>query len=46
MPLLEEAINWWGNAPYLTTRARALTDENRLLHERIDLIEARLSANQ
>jgi len=41
---MQMGINWWENDPYLTTRARELTDENRLLHERIELIEAQLSA--
>jgi len=39
---MQMGINWWENDPYLTTRARDLTDENRLLHERIERIEAQL----
>ncbi|NTW00107.1 MAG: gas vesicle protein [Oscillochloris sp.] len=41
---MQMGINWWENDPYLTTRARELTDENRLLHERIERIEAQLQA--
>jgi hypothetical protein len=41
---MQMGINWWENDPYLTTRARELTDENKLLHERIERIEARLQA--
>jgi hypothetical protein len=43
---MQMGINWWENDPYLTTRARDLTDENRQLHERIERIEAQLLANQ
>jgi hypothetical protein len=43
---MQMGINWWENDPYLTTRARELTDENRQLHERIERIEAKLLANQ
>jgi len=42
---MQMGINWWENDPYLTTRARALSDENRELHERIERIEAKLLAN-
>lgn len=41
---MQMGINWWENDPYLTTRARELTEENRQLHERIERIEAQLSA--
>jgi hypothetical protein len=41
---MQMGINWWENDPYLTTRARDLTDENRLLQERIERIEAQLQA--
>lgn len=41
---MQMGINWWENDPYLTTRARELSDENRRLHERIDQIEAKLQA--
>lgn len=43
---MQMGINWWENDPYLTTRARELTDENRLLQERIERIEAKLLATQ
>jgi hypothetical protein len=39
---MQMGINWWENDPYLTTRARDLTDENRQLQERIQRIEAQL----
>jgi hypothetical protein len=42
---MQMGINWWENDPYLTTRARELTDENRLLNERIERIEAKLLAS-
>jgi hypothetical protein len=42
---MQMGINWWENDPYLTTRARDLTDENRQLHERIERIEAKLLAS-
>jgi hypothetical protein len=42
---MQMGINWWENDPYLTTRARELTDENRLLNERIERIEAKLQAS-
>jgi len=41
---MQMGINWWENDPYLTTRARDLTDENRLLQQRIERIEAQLQA--
>ncbi|NNJ11149.1 gas vesicle protein [Chloroflexales bacterium ZM16-3] len=42
---MQMGINWWENDPYLTTRARELTEENRELHERIERIEAKLLSN-
>jgi hypothetical protein len=41
---MEMGINWWENDPYLTTRARQLTDENKAMQERIERLEARLQA--
>lgn len=38
-------INWWESDPYLTTRAKELNQENRVLHERIERLEARLEAS-
>jgi hypothetical protein len=35
-------INWWESDPALSSRARELEDENRLLRERLDRIETRL----
>ncbi|NCC31508.1 MAG: gas vesicle protein [Chloroflexia bacterium] len=41
---MEMGINWWENDPYLTTKARELTDENKALQERIERLEAQVSA--
>lgn len=35
-------INWWESDPALTTRTKALDQENRVLQERIARLEARL----
>ena len=35
-------INWWESDPALSSRARQLEEENRLLRERLDRIETRL----
>jgi hypothetical protein len=42
---MEMGINWWENDPYLTTRARALTDENRDLQDRLARLEAQMQMN-
>ncbi len=39
---MEMGINWWETDPYLSTRAHQLDEENRLLRERLDRLEARL----
>jgi len=39
---MEMGINWWESDPYLSTRAHQLDEENRLLRERLDRLEARL----
>lgn len=39
---MEMGINWWEHDPYLTTRARQLTDENQALQERVERLEAQL----
>ncbi|MGB0087539.1 MAG: gas vesicle protein [Rhodomicrobiaceae bacterium] len=38
----ELGINWWEADPMLSTRARALEDENRVLLERLGHLEERL----
>ncbi len=38
----EMGIDWWQSDPALTSKARALEDENRELKERLDRLEARL----
>ncbi|MFQ3661774.1 MAG: gas vesicle protein [Chloroflexaceae bacterium] len=40
----EMGINWWESDPLLSTRARELEAENRLLHERLVRLEERLDA--
>jgi hypothetical protein len=39
---MEMGINWWQSDPYLSTRAHQLEEENHLLRERLDRLEARL----
>jgi hypothetical protein len=39
---MEMGINWWESDPYLSSRARQMEDENRLLQERLERLEARL----
>jgi hypothetical protein len=38
----ELGINWWEADPMLTTRARELEEENRVLLERVGRLEERL----
>ncbi len=38
----EMGIDWWQSDPALSSKARALEDENRALKERLDRLEARL----
>jgi hypothetical protein len=39
----EIGINWWQSDPALSSRARKLEEENRLLRERLDRLENRLA---
>jgi hypothetical protein len=39
---MEMGINWWESDPYLSSRAHQLEEENRLLRERLDRLEARV----
>ena len=39
---IEMGINWWESDPYLSTRAKKLEEENRLLRERLDRLEERM----
>jgi hypothetical protein len=39
---MEMGINWWESDPYLSSRAKQLEEENHLLRERLDRLEARL----
>ena len=40
---MEMGLNWWESDPYLTSHARKLEDENKLLKERLDKIEAKVA---
>ena len=39
---MEMGINWWESDPYLSTRAKKLEEENLLLRDRLDRLEAKL----
>ncbi|HEY7125744.1 MAG TPA: gas vesicle protein [Ktedonobacterales bacterium] len=39
----EIGINWWQSDPALSSRAKKLAEENRLLRERLDSLERRLA---
>jgi len=39
---MEMGINWWESDPYLSSRASHMEEENRLLQERLERLEARL----
>ncbi|MDO9131165.1 MAG: gas vesicle protein [Anaerolineales bacterium] len=39
---MEMGINWWESDPYLSSRAHQMEEENCLLRERLDRLEARL----
>jgi hypothetical protein len=39
---IQMGINWWESDPYLSSRAKQLEEENRLLRERLDRLEARV----
>ena len=41
---MEMGINWWRSDPYLSSSAHQLEEENRLLRDRLDRLEARLEA--
>lgn len=41
---MEMGINWWESDPKLSSRAGQLEEENRLLRERLDRLEAKLEA--
>jgi hypothetical protein len=40
---MEMGINWWESDPYLSSRARQLEEENKLLKDRLDRIEAQVA---
>lgn len=39
---MEMGINWWESDPYLSTRSKQLEEENRLLNDRLNRLEAQL----
>ncbi len=39
---MEMGINWWESDPYLSSRAHQLEEENRVLKDRLDRIEAKM----
>jgi hypothetical protein len=41
---MQMGINWWRSDPSLSSSAHQLEEENRLLRERLDRLEARLEA--
>ena len=41
---MEMGINWWQTDPYLSTKAEAIEEENRILKERVDRLEKRIYA--
>ena len=41
---MEMGINWWETDPALSSHAKQLEEQNRLLLERLDGLEARLAA--
>ncbi len=38
----EMGINWWEGDPYLTSKAETLIEENKLLHQRLQSLEAEM----
>ena len=41
---MEMGINWWQTDSYLSTKAETIEEENRILKERVDRLEKRISA--
>lgn len=41
---IEMGINWWESDPYLSSRAKQLEKENRMLQERLERLEVALEA--
>ena len=40
---IEMGINWWETDPYLSSKAKVTTEQNRQLQERLERLEARLA---
>jgi len=43
---MEIGINWWESDPKLSSHAKQLEDENRILRERLDRLESKLGIVQ
>lgn len=43
---MEIGINWWESDPKLSSHAKQLEDENRILRERLDRLESKLGILQ
>ena len=41
---MEMGINWWESDPALSSRAHQVEEENRILNERLNLLEARVGS--
>ena len=41
---MEMGINWWESDPALSSRAHQVEEENRMLNERLNLLEARVGS--
>ena len=39
-------INWWKNDPALSSQARTMAEQNRLLQERLDRLETLVACGQ
>lgn len=39
---MELGVNWWESDPSLSSRAKQLEEQNRVLHERLERLEAQL----
>jgi Na+-translocating ferredoxin:NAD+ oxidoreductase RnfC subunit len=40
----EMGINWWENDPYLSSKNQDLIEENRQLHDRLQVLEAEMQS--
>jgi len=42
---MEMGINWWESDPYLSSRAHQIEQENQLLRDRLERLEASIQAS-